>query len=155
MMGFEEHQRVYGDDPKLQEDDDERKRPAHVTTSLGLEIPAHVEKARPRQRTASSMPPTHNQGDDVQPGQVHRSRIPESPGNVPEIARLNLAEPPYSPTELYKHKCGTCSMCKLPECLRCFTCKMNSSRTRRYREVCLHKVSSTCCLLVVVVSHNL
>jgi hypothetical protein len=108
-----------------------------------------------RPRTASSVSPIHDQGGDAQAGQAHGSRTPASTELVPETTGLNLAEPPYTPTELYQHRCGTCSMCQLPECLRCLTCKMNSSRTRRYREVCLLKVRSTRCLVIGVVSRSL
>jgi hypothetical protein len=108
-----------------------------------------------RPRTASSVSPIHDQGGAAQAGQAHGSCTHASTELVPETTGLNLAEPPYTPAELYQHRCGTCSMCQLPECLRCLTCKMNSSRTRRYREVCLLKVRNSRCLVIGVVSRSL
>jgi hypothetical protein len=48
---------------------------------------------------------------------------------------------PFSPKELFKAACGACSLCQQDDCGACDTCKRNQTYTRRYKEVCLQKVS--------------
>jgi hypothetical protein len=48
---------------------------------------------------------------------------------------------PFSPKELSEAACGACSLCQEDDCGVCDTCKRNQTYTRRYKEVCLRKVS--------------
>jgi hypothetical protein len=56
-------------------------------------------------------------------------------------ASLNQ-EPPMTPSQLFVNRCKKCALCIADDCGRCATCIFNGSRTRRFREVCLRKVSS-------------
>jgi hypothetical protein len=51
-------------------------------------------------------------------------------------------EPPMTPSELFVTRCKKCALCIADDCGRCATCILNMSRTRRFKEVCLRKVSS-------------
>ena len=47
---------------------------------------------------------------------------------------------PLTAEELYNRRCNRCNMCRRKDCGKCITCSDNAGRTRRYKEVCLHKV---------------
>ena len=51
-------------------------------------------------------------------------------------------EPPMTPSELFVNRCKKCALCVADDCGRCATCILNGSRTRRFKEVCLRKVST-------------
>ena len=51
-------------------------------------------------------------------------------------------EPPMTPSELFVNRCKKCALCIADDCGRCATCLLNESRTRRFKEVCLRKVST-------------
>jgi hypothetical protein len=51
-------------------------------------------------------------------------------------------EPPMTPSELFVNRCRQCPLCIADDCGHCATCILNESRTRRFKEVCLRKVSS-------------
>jgi hypothetical protein len=57
-------------------------------------------------------------------------------------ATLHNQEPPMTPSELFVNRCKKCTLCIADDCGRCATCISNGSRTRRFKEVCLRKVSS-------------
>jgi hypothetical protein len=50
-------------------------------------------------------------------------------------------EPPMTPSELFVNRCKKCVLCIADDCGRCATCIFNGGRTRRFKEVCLRKVS--------------
>jgi hypothetical protein len=49
---------------------------------------------------------------------------------------------PLTLEELYRRRCKHCDRCIREECQKCASCKLNASRTRRCKEVCLRKVSA-------------
>jgi hypothetical protein len=111
--------RFLGDTPRGGPTSQTRPRTSSIRPSSSLTTTQHVQRSG------------HDDDDENAP----RNAIP-----------VDLwVEPPYTPTELYRLRCGKCRMCRRPECLCCVTCKMNGSRTRRHREVCLRKVRSTTC----------
>ena len=62
----------------------------------------------------------------------------------PKGADLKTSIGTYSPRDLYKKRCGKCKRCKMPDCGICSSCLNNNTYSRRFREVCLKKVSSKC-----------
>jgi hypothetical protein len=118
----------------------------HFYAHVGLS-PPEEEGSKKRRGEAEGLERPEERGSNKR-----RKTVPDEIAATHSVSTASSLDPappvqhnrdqPLKLEELYLRRCRHCDMCIREECQKCASCKLNASRTRRCKEVCLRKVSA-------------